>query len=180
MDKDLDEAALEYHRLPTPGKISVVPTKGLTNQRDLALAYSPGVAAACMAIAADPAVAASLTIRANLVAVVSNGTTLLGQRNIVPITGGTTMGRIEGSVLSGGADYQLNASGQFTLDARYTLKTKDGEIILVRNCGPIGGLVPVFEAKKDGPYAWINANTWLSSDPGLGTDVVNLTIYETN
>lgn len=111
---------------------------------------------------------------------VSVGASKRGTRNIVPITGGTTLGRIEGSVLSGGADYQLNASGQFTLDARYTLKTKDGEIILVRNCGPIGGLVPVFEAKKDGPYAWINANTWLSSDPGLGTDVVNLTIYETN
>lgn len=56
MDKDLDEAALEYHRLPTPGKISVVPTKGLINQRDLALAYSPGVAAACNAIVADAAV----------------------------------------------------------------------------------------------------------------------------
>lgn len=53
MEKDLREAALEYHRLPTPGKISVRPTKGLTNQRDLALAYSPGVAAACDAIVED-------------------------------------------------------------------------------------------------------------------------------
>jgi malate dehydrogenase (oxaloacetate-decarboxylating)(NADP+) len=54
MDEQLRVAALEYHRLPTPGKISVTPTKALINQRDLALAYSPGVAAACDAIAADP------------------------------------------------------------------------------------------------------------------------------
>ena len=53
-ERDLSAAALEYHALPRPGKISVVPTKGLTNQRDLALAYSPGVAAACHAIVADP------------------------------------------------------------------------------------------------------------------------------
>jgi malic enzyme len=58
VEKDLREAALEYHRWPTPGKISVRPTKGLTNQRDLALAYSPGVAAACDAIVEDPATAA--------------------------------------------------------------------------------------------------------------------------
>ena len=58
MEKDLREAALEYHRRPTPGKISVCPTKSLTNQRDLALAYSPGVAAACDAIVEDPALAA--------------------------------------------------------------------------------------------------------------------------
>jgi len=85
MDKDLDEAALEYHRLPTPGKISVVPTKGLINQRDLALAYSPGVAAACKAIVADPAVSAELTSRSNLVGVVTNGTAVLGLGNIGPL-----------------------------------------------------------------------------------------------
>ncbi len=85
MQKDLSEAALEYHRLPTPGKISVVPTKGLTNQRDLALAYSPGVAAACHAIAGDPAQAAQLTSRANLVGVVTNGTAVLGLGNIGPL-----------------------------------------------------------------------------------------------
>ncbi len=85
MDKDLDEAALEYHRLPTPGKISVVPTKGLINQRDLALAYSPGVAAACNAIVADPAVSAELTSRSNLVGVVTNGTAVLGLGNIGPL-----------------------------------------------------------------------------------------------
>ena len=85
MEKDLREAALEYHRLPTPGKISVCPTKTLTNQRDLALAYSPGVAAACDAIAADPATAADYTSRANLVGVVTNGTAVLGLGNIGPL-----------------------------------------------------------------------------------------------
>ena len=84
MEKDLREAALEYHRRPTPGKISVCPTKSLTNQRDLALAYSPGVAAACDAIAEDPAMAALYTSRANLVGVVTNGTAVLGLGNIGP------------------------------------------------------------------------------------------------
>jgi malate dehydrogenase (oxaloacetate-decarboxylating)(NADP+) len=84
VEKDLREAALEYHRWPTPGKISVRPTKGLTNQRDLALAYSPGVAAACDAIVEDPATAAWYTSRANLVGVVTNGTAVLGLGNIGP------------------------------------------------------------------------------------------------
>src|SRR5215217_5229281 len=83
--EDLHSAALAYHRLPRPGKLAIQAIKPLANQRDLALAYSPGVAAACMAIAADPAEAASLTIRANLVAVVSNGTAVLGLGNIGPL-----------------------------------------------------------------------------------------------
>ena len=85
MDQDFIAAALDYHRAPTRGKISVVPTKGLTNQRDLALAYSPGVAAACDAIVADPAQAHELTSRGNLVAVVTNGTAVLGLGNIGPL-----------------------------------------------------------------------------------------------
>ncbi|OOG27716.1 NADP-dependent malic enzyme [Thioalkalivibrio denitrificans] len=86
MDKtSLDQAALDYHQLPTPGKISVVPTKGLTNQRDLALAYSPGVAAASRAIAADPAQAARLTARSNLVGVITNGTAVLGLGAVGPL-----------------------------------------------------------------------------------------------
>jgi len=85
LDADLVAAALEYHRHPAPGKISVVPTKALINQRDLALAYSPGVAAACEAIVADPAEAAALTSRANLVGVVTNGTAVLGLGNIGPL-----------------------------------------------------------------------------------------------
>jgi malate dehydrogenase (oxaloacetate-decarboxylating)(NADP+) len=91
MEDQLKHAALEYHRLPTPGKISVVPTKGLFNQRDLALAYSPGVAYACKAIEADPALAASLTSRANLVGVVTNGTAVLGLGNIGPLAGKPVM-----------------------------------------------------------------------------------------
>ena len=82
MDQDFIAAALDYHRFPTRGKISVVPTKGLTNQRDLALAYSPGVAAACDAIVADPSQAFELTSRGNLVAVISNGTAILGLGNL--------------------------------------------------------------------------------------------------
>ena len=85
MDQDFIAAALDYHRAPTRGKISVVPTKGLTNQRDLALAYSPGVAAACDAIVADPNEARELTSRGNLVAVVTNGTAVLGLGNIGPL-----------------------------------------------------------------------------------------------
>ena len=91
MDDQLRLAALEYHRLPTPGKISVTPTKGLINQRDLALAYSPGVAAACDAIVADPKEARSLTSRGNLVAVVTNGTAVLGLGNIGPLAGKPVM-----------------------------------------------------------------------------------------
>ena len=83
--EDLDSAALAYHRFPKPGKLEIQAIKPLANQRDLALAYSPGVAAACTAIAENPAEAASLTTRANLVAVVSNGTAVLGLGNIGPL-----------------------------------------------------------------------------------------------
>src|SRR5437899_2775068 len=83
--EDLRSAALAYHRLPRPGKLEIQATKPLANQRDLALAYSPGVAAACTEIASNPAEAASLTSRANLVAVVSNGTAVLGLGNIGPL-----------------------------------------------------------------------------------------------
>ncbi len=91
MEDQLKAAALEYHTQPTPGKISVVPTKGLTNQRDLALAYSPGVAYACKAIEADPAQAAHLTSRGNLVGVITNGTAVLGLGNIGPLAGKPVM-----------------------------------------------------------------------------------------
>jgi len=81
----LRTAALQYHEFPTPGKISVTPTKQLVNQRDLALAYSPGVASACEEIVADPANAFRYTSRGNLVAVVTNGTAVLGLGNIGPL-----------------------------------------------------------------------------------------------
>ncbi len=82
---DLDEAALFYHRHPQPGKLEIQATKPLGNQRDLALAYSPGVAAPCLAIHDDPGLAADYTSRANLVAVISNGTAVLGLGNIGPL-----------------------------------------------------------------------------------------------
>jgi malate dehydrogenase (oxaloacetate-decarboxylating)(NADP+) len=82
---DLDEQALFFHRYPRPGKLEVMATKALGNQRDLALAYSPGVAAPCLAIRDNPEKAADYTSRANLVAVVSNGTAVLGLGNIGPL-----------------------------------------------------------------------------------------------
>ena len=86
MDKDqLRTAALYYHRMPKPGKIAVTPTKQLTNQYDLSMAYSPGVAAACEEIVADPAEVSTLTSRANLVGVITNGTAVLGLGNIGPL-----------------------------------------------------------------------------------------------
>jgi malate dehydrogenase (oxaloacetate-decarboxylating)(NADP+) len=85
MAEDLRASALEYHRTPVPGKLAIVATKPLANQRDLALAYSPGVAFACEAIVADPAEAARVTGRANLVAVVTNGTAVLGLGPIGPL-----------------------------------------------------------------------------------------------
>ncbi len=85
MDEELRKSALEYHRLPRPGKISILATKQLTNQRDLALAYSPGVAVACEEIKRDPAEAVNLTSRANLIAVITNGTAVLGLGAIGPL-----------------------------------------------------------------------------------------------
>ncbi|MDR3529174.1 MAG: NADP-dependent malic enzyme [Rhodopila sp.] len=85
MDDDFRKAALDYHRLPRPGKLAIEPTKRMANQRDLALAYSPGVAAACDAIKADPNAAYNYTVRGNLVAVITNGTAVLGLGNIGPL-----------------------------------------------------------------------------------------------
>jgi malate dehydrogenase (oxaloacetate-decarboxylating)(NADP+) len=84
MSHDTGKSALDYHRYPRPGKIEVTPTKPLANQRDLALAYSPGVAAACDAIVSNPAAVAEMTARSNLVAVITNGTAVLGLGNIGP------------------------------------------------------------------------------------------------
>ncbi len=82
---ELRRAALDYHEFPTPGKVAITATKQLVNQHDLALAYSPGVAAACEEIVADPANAFRYTSRGNLVAVVTNGTAVLGLGNIGPL-----------------------------------------------------------------------------------------------
>ncbi|HTI68080.1 MAG TPA: NADP-dependent malic enzyme [Caulobacteraceae bacterium] len=85
MNEDFRKAALDYHRLPRPGKLTIEPTKRMATQRDLALAYSPGVAAPCEAIAADPGTARDYTARGNLVAVITNGTAVLGLGDIGPL-----------------------------------------------------------------------------------------------
>ncbi len=91
MDEALRKAALEYHRSPRPGKLAIVPTKRMETSRDLALAYSPGVAAPCEAIVADPDASFDLTARANLVAVITNGTAVLGLGNIGALAGKPVM-----------------------------------------------------------------------------------------
>jgi len=90
-EEALRDAALEYHRAPRRGKISITPTKPLSNQRDLSLAYSPGVAYACLAIEQEPALAAEYTSRANLVGVITNGTAVLGLGDIGPLAGKPVM-----------------------------------------------------------------------------------------
>ncbi|MGI8471108.1 NADP-dependent oxaloacetate-decarboxylating malate dehydrogenase [Pectobacterium brasiliense] len=91
MDEQLKQSALDFHQYPIPGKIQVSPTKPLATQRDLALAYSPGVAAPCLEIAADPLAAYKYTARGNLVAVISNGTAVLGLGNIGALAGKPVM-----------------------------------------------------------------------------------------
>jgi hypothetical protein len=108
----------------------------------------------------------------------SVGASKSGTRNIIPITGGTLSGRLTGSILNGGADYQLISGSNAKLDARYTLNPSDGEYVVVRNCGAMGALVPAFEARADGPYAFLNENKYLSSDPGTSGGGVSITFYE--
>src|ERR1700678_635376 len=91
MDDDFRRAALDYHRLPRPGKLTIEPTKRMATQRDLALAYSPGVAAACEAIVDDPDNARLYTARGNLVGVISNGISVLGLGNIGALAGKPVM-----------------------------------------------------------------------------------------
>jgi hypothetical protein len=105
------------------------------------------------------------------------GASKRGNRNIIPITGGTLRGRISGRVLMGGADYQI-LTPPATIDAHYLWQTDDGEIIIVRNGGSFGALVPTFETRVDGPYAFLNAGSYLSSNPGRGEGGVTLTFYE--
>jgi hypothetical protein len=117
----------------------------------------------------------SVGIMAGAVAV---GQSKRGTRNIIPITGGTTMGMLQGGVLDGGADFQLTGSDGYILDARYTLKTDDDELIIVRNCGPASGLIPVFETRTDGPYAFVNDGNYFSSTPSPTGCCVAITIYK--
>lgn len=105
------------------------------------------------------------------------GASKRGDRNIIPITGGTVTGRISGKVLMGGADYQI-LTPPATIDAHYLWQTDDGEIVIVRNGGAFGALVPTFEARVDGPYAYLNKGSYLSSNPGRGEGGVALTFHE--
>jgi hypothetical protein len=105
------------------------------------------------------------------------GASKRGPRNIIPITGGELTGRITGKVLPGGADYQ-NLSPPATIDARYLWQTTDGEVIIVRNGGSFGSLVPTFEVRVDSPYAWLNSGVYLSSNPEKRPAGVGLTFYE--
>jgi hypothetical protein len=105
------------------------------------------------------------------------GTSKRGNRNIIPITGGTVTGRIAGKVLMGGADYQI-LTPPASIDAHYLWETDDGELIIVRNGGGFGALAPTFEARVDGPYAYLNTGRYLSSNPGRGEGGVALTFYE--
>jgi len=107
----------------------------------------------------------------------SVGASKRGNRNIIPITGGELTGRITGRVLPGGADYQ-NLSSPATIDARYLWQTTDGEIIIVRNGGAFGSLVPTFEVRVESPYAWLNNGLYLSSNPGKAPGGVALTFYD--
>src|SRR5215207_5138837 len=91
MADQLAQAALDYHRYPMPGKITVTPAKGMSNQRDLALAYSPGVAVPCLEIQKDQLKAYDYTAKGNLVAVISNGTAVLGLGNIGAVAGKPVM-----------------------------------------------------------------------------------------
>ena len=99
------------------------------------------------------------------------------RRNIIPITGGTLDGQVSGKVLFGGADYQ-NLAAPPTIDAQYLWETDDGEIIIVRNGGSFGGLVPTFETRTDGPYAWLNTGLYLSANPTGAPGGVGITMYE--
>ena len=100
-----------------------------------------------------------------------------GTRNIIPITGGKVEGRIQATVLPGGADYQ-NLAVPATIDARYLWETNDGQIIIVRNGGAFGSLVPTFEVRTDSPYAYLNTGSYLSSNPGVAPGGVSITIYD--
>jgi len=127
---DLEEAALHFHKYPRPGKLEIQATKPLGNQRDLALAYSPGVAAPCLAIEKDPLLAADYTARANLVAVVSNGSAVLGLGNIGPLAAKP--------VMEGKAVLFKKFAGIDVFDIEIDAKTVD-EMVSV-----VGALEPTF------------------------------------
>ena len=131
--ENLREEALAYHEFPTPGKLSVTPSKKLTNQHDLALAYSPGVAIACEEIAADPLTALRYTTRGNLVGVITNGTAVLGLGAIGPLAAKP--------VMEGKAVLFKRFAGIDSVDLEIDTRDVDEFINCVRYLGPsFGGI----------------------------------------
>ncbi|MDP4183126.1 MAG: DUF3237 domain-containing protein, partial [Bacillota bacterium] len=119
-----------------------------------------------------------ITESVNIGASQSVGASKMGvNRNIIPITGGSVTGKITAKILSAGADYQ-NLSNPMTIGARYLWQTNDGEIIIVRNGGQFGNLVPTFEVRADSKYSYLNNNLYLSSNPASGSGSVAITFYE--
>ena len=107
------------------------------------------------------------------------GATKNGGRNVIPITGGNLSGKITGRILAGGADYQSLAN-PMTFDARYLWQTEEGDVIIVRNAGPVASLVPTFEVRVDSKHAWLNKGTYLSSSHAVGAGSVRLSFYESS
>ncbi|HRK23950.1 MAG TPA: NADP-dependent malic enzyme [Beijerinckiaceae bacterium] len=139
MSKDLYSGALIYHKLPKPGKLEVVPTKPLGNQRDLALAYSPGVAAACEEIRKNPETAADYTARGNLVAVISNGTAVLGLGDIGPLA--------SKPVMEGKAVLFKKFAGIDVFDIEVSEKTVDKLVEVVASLEPTFGGINLEDIK---------------------------------
>lgn len=138
--ENLNQTALDYHRYPQPGKLSVQPTKPLANQRDLALAYSPGVAAACRAIVDDPAEVSTVTARGNLVAVVTNGTAVLGLGNIGPLA--------SKPVMEGKAVLFKKFAGIDVFDIELDAKTPEQVIDIVAALEPTFGAINLEDIKS--------------------------------
>ena len=139
MANNLRVEALEYHRFPKPGKLEVVPTKPLANQHDLALAYSPGVAAACEEIAADPASADALTARGNLVGVITNGSAVLRLGDIGPLAAKP--------VMEGKACLFKKFAGIDVFDIEIATKSVDELVEVVSKLEPTFGAINIEDIK---------------------------------
>ena len=145
MDENIKKAALRYHSHPTPGKVAIKATKPMTTQRDLALAYSPGVAIPCEEIAKDPLKALDYTSRGNVVAVISNGTAVLGLGNI----GGGSSGSAARSEMSGPAAQSSPYSSQ---DSRaMNTRPRQGHRVPCRGLGCAGMLLRSTNSVTLGP-----------------------------
>jgi len=137
--EDFDDLALQYHRTPRPGKLAVVPTKPMATQRDLALAYSPGVASACNEIVRSAEAAADLTARANLVCVVTNGSAVLGLGNIGPLAAKP--------VMEGKAVLFKKFAGIDVFDIELNAPTADEMVEIIAGMEPTFGAINLEDIK---------------------------------